>query len=321
MRGTRMSPIPLVVLCLGLATTALPNPVALPEPTRIRTQEELRQELGGDSYKEYSRATSVLLGLWDGQRDIAMEALRSPHVRVSEAAIHCLARIGDEDALAALRGVLVDTSVSVGVRAEAATALSYIGDQDSVPAIESVVAELGAGIGPEGRSDDDSILMRLYQYSFEQSLERLRRPDLARPLLRKGEHFIRYRFLLDDIACISLVEDSFMSFPPELARPEQRRVHEFPASDYRRICDLLQDGLYDYPGMISEGEYLVIELVDGREVALIKNGETFCLSTSDHRWVDSFCVKASELAAYLDVALSADRDTSGGGAENRESSN
>ena len=323
MRASMRSLPTLAVFCLGLAcsTAALSNPVMVPEPARIRTEEELRGELQGDSYKDYARATPVLMGLWDGRRGIAMEALQSQHDRVRKAAIHCLARIGDSDALVSLRAVLVDTSASFEVRKEAAAALSHIGDQSSVPLIERVVAELGVDIGPDGKSSDGSILKRLYQYSFEMSLERLQRPDLGNPLLTKGEHFIGYRFLVDDIESVSVVKNAFMGYPPELARRDQQQVRELPASDHRRICDLLQDGQYEYPGMITDGVYLVIRLVDGREVVLVKNREIFCLSTRDRAWVDGFCVRASELAAYIDAALVGMNEATPEGAASRESSN
>jgi hypothetical protein len=267
--------------------------------------------ISGDSYKTYAPATRTLSNLWDGRREIVMEALHSEHARVASAAMRTLALSGDDDAVVAIRQVLADTSASLEVRKEAAVALSRIHDQASIPIIESVVSELGADIGPDGRCSDGSILSRLYQYQFEQSLQRLERPDLARPLVQKGEHFIRYRFLLDDIASISVVKDSFWGFPPELARAEQRQVYVLPKEDQRRICDLLQDGTYEYPGMISEGLYLVITLVDGREVAMVKNGEIFCLSTGDHAWADPFCVRATDLAAYVDAVLSSERDSSG----------
>jgi hypothetical protein len=299
----RLLPYAVAVLCLGSTGVAFPNPVAEPQPQRIWTEAELRAELFEGSSHARAEAVSVLKYLWDGGLDIAMDALRSDQDALKSAAVRFLAGVGDADALDTIRGVLADTTLSLRVRGEAAKALSYVGDESAIPLIEGMIAELGATIGADGRTADGSIRSRFQQYSLQRSLDRLLRPGLRRPLVVKGHDFISYRFLLDDIQSISFITDSFFEFPPELARPDQRREYHLPDGDHRLICDLLQDGRFARYGSVWEGEYLVIELVDSSEVVFVKNGDLFCSSGRDWAGLDHFCVRASALARYLAEAV------------------
>jgi hypothetical protein len=78
--------------------------------------------------------------------------------------------------------------------------------------------------------------------------------------------------------------------------------YEFEPCEYRRICDLLQDGVPPELCNDGGGEFLVIELTDGRHIALIRQGVDFSLQAAVKGASSGFCVRAEALARYIEEA-------------------
>jgi hypothetical protein len=313
-----MEPRTLAIACVvGVcALCALPaptrgNPTAPPSPTRIESVEEIRSDLADSLSGASWRQTRRLEYLWDGRRDLLIELSGGGSRGVRKAAIQALGRIGDPESRAALRAVIAGPDEKLEILKETAYALAVARDTLSIPLVQAAIDRIGNDSGADSK---EARRRSLYKARLEDALACLRRPDLRRPLLLHDGQFIRYRFLLDDIEAITLIDDPLYGFPAELRRLKEHGRHRFDPSEHRTICDLLQDGKrVKWPGWLGQ-ECLEIRLHDGRSVALNRKGSRFSLYGPGRFWVKQFCVDSPGLAAYLDDAIASAEERGGGDA-------
>jgi hypothetical protein len=299
-----------LVLVLG-GSAAMGNPVPEPRPVPIASEQEVLTSIAEGKYSERYDGRATLSILWDGRLPLLTDALASEHQDVRREAMIALGNIGSHRAVAALRSVLADTSAQLEDLMTGANSLAWAGDTSSIPLIESIAQRLAVRRSQLGDTREGAI-MGAHVEILRGAVRRLERPDLRRPLIVRDGHFVRYRFLLDDISSIAVC-----GYPPD------DPIHTFAAAEYRTICDLLQDGYFVEPGMVTEEEYLVFELSDGRSIRLVRDGVNFCRSGGSwDRGDPGFCVASESLARYVDGQLGRP-DVSGGAgdAPSAESSN
>ena len=287
-----------VLLVMFLANLALfgqcyANPYIEPEPQRIASVAEVESVLADPSQTGAMRTSVLLRRLWDGHRDMLLKAVRSDNTWLHSAAILGLVGIGDKEAISSLTDVVEDTSAPFGSRFTAVQALGRLGafsELDAMRAFRASIDERG----------------RVYTDAVDRAIEMAERPDLAMPLIVRGSSFLEFRFFLEDIATAYVFRDGLhfvnggVIYSPNPNGPKNRE--EIPEAEYARVCELLQDGVFEVPGMIAEGEYLVFELTDGRHVAVGRSGDYFFThdSLTGSLGAPWLCVKCPELAEYID---------------------
>jgi len=287
-----------VTFCFMLASSeaSWANPYIEPKPRRIQSLADVEAAIrDAKAAVGFGQEMSTL---WDGRRDLLLEATRGPNEYLARRAMFGLAAIGDADAKAALVGILADSSVSFERRFAAAGALSWTGPVDA--SCLELLRRFGAEAREHGRIYGDAAILYL---------ARARRPDMQRPLISMGPMFLEFRFLLDDIAEVYVLDNpmAFVSsgvIYSETPSDEKNR-HVFKPDEYRHICALLQDGVSYHPQMLTEGSYLVFELKDGRQMAIVRDRSTFWAHESDAgNWASPwFSVRCDSLARYIDRAL------------------
>jgi len=288
-----------VVVSATLLAAVLPlaesyaNPYVEPEPQRIASVAEVESVLADSSHTGAMRTSALLRRLWDGRRDMLLEAMRSDNTWLHTAAILGLAGIGDNAAISSLADVVEDTSAPFGSRFTAVKALGRLGATAELAAMRAFRTSI------EERG-------RVYADAVDIAIEMAERPDLARPLIVRGSDFLEFRFFLEDIASAYVFRDGLhfvdggIIYSTNPDGPQNRE--EIPKPEYAGVCELLQDGTFDEPGMIVQGEYLVFELTDGRHVAIGRSGDHFYVRDSFTGSLGApwFCVSSPELAEYID---------------------
>lgn len=280
-----------LLLVLLAASASKSNPI--PEPIPLMSEEDISGSMENDEISVRSDARSTLQVLWDGRLDLLLMALRSSHSDVRQQAIRGLGAIGNFIALEAIRGVLADSTGGLEDAAIAGGTLAWLADTSSVPLISWRLqrAEASSAASPVTPGDwptQDSIRR------LRTALEWLERPDLTRPLIIRDARYVRFRFLLDDIASITLKRRSSDDVP----------IHEFDRSEFRDICGLLQQGRFVEPGVITEVEVLQFLLVDGRRVDLTRwNNQFYRGGGAWDRGFPAFCVESSKLAEFIDRSV------------------
>lgn len=274
------------------ASLAAANPVMEPRPMPITSEHELRDSMGRGKYSERHDGRVALSTLWDGRIPLLRGALASEHHDVKREAMRALGDIGNAEAVELLRGVLSDNTAQLEDIMVAANSLASARDTSSISLMESVAKRFAARREELGQTRE-GVTMGAHLDILGRAIQRLRRPDLRRPLIIRDAHFVRYRFLLDDISRVFLSR-----YPPD------KPTHTFGSDEYRTICDLLQEGGFVEPGMVSETEYLVFELADGRSIRLIRDGVNFCrFGGSWERGDPGFCMASEGLAQFIDSKL------------------
>lgn len=281
-----------VVALLTCCTDAVANPYVEPQPSRVASLQDLG--LGASDSTSYSggaRGVAYLDNLWDGRTGLLTRLLHSDDFSRRRAAMKGLARIGTSEALAALRAAITDTSMSLGERVELARALGAAADTQAIPLLDSL-------------SVDAYKESSVFGDVVELAIRLIKRPDLRRPLVERGEHFLEFRFLLDDVSAIYQLRDPLtFAYGGQIAttgRSVEGRRMDFTRDEFRTVCDLLQDGTFHSPSMVTCGGFLVIELVDGRHVALTRSGNSYWLRDEWNLVTLPFCVRADSLTRHVD---------------------
>lgn len=289
MIGTYRHIMTLALLTLMLHGSAVTGGgVSEPQPVPIASEQDVRSSIASGRYSERHRGRAALSILWDGRLSLLRDALASEHQDVRQEAMEALGSIGNAEAVAVLRSVLADTSAYLEDLMIAANSLAWAGDTLSTPLIESTAERFAAHRSQLGQTRE-GVTMGAHLRILRRAIRMLERPDLRNPLIIRDAHFVRYRFLLDDVASISV-----NGYPPD------RPIHTFDPAEYRTLCDLLQDGHFVEPGFVMDEEYLIFRLADGRSVELVRNGINFCQGGAWDRGRPGFCVASKSLARYID---------------------
>jgi hypothetical protein len=319
----RVSPKITTAALLGvlLASAAgFANPKPAPDTTWIRTEEELLEALFDSQYLTES-AIEQLGALWDEHVPLLTRAYRSSRSATRSRAAQALSGIGTEEALAPLREALRDTTADFSDIQDAAVALACAGDAASIPDARRVLGRLEREIA---RTDRDSrremVRLHFKRGVLLEAIARMERPDRNRPLMERGQYSLVYRFLLDDIASITLRPDYPFGAPDEFRLTLRPWEHEFDRDEFRDICTMLQLGSFvEWTGLGAE-QYLVVELIDGRKTVLNWRGDTF--EAFDPNWVwwvwphAPLAVSAPRLAEYLRGYLPGQDEASSGESSN-----
>lgn len=291
----------LLLVLLASHGSVLANPYAEPTPLRIRTLDEVERAVAASTGNAPTMVyANDLEHMWDGRRDMLVQAMHGENSYLARAAMMGLAAIGDEESSLILREVLADTALAFQRRLNAGTALGRMGDRASLELLQ-------------GLRVDASAQSFIYEGVVDLAIDRIERPDRLRPLIVQGPYFVEFRFLLDDISRIYVLRNALAFVSSGViyaANPTaSKSQHDFQPEEYRHICELLQDGQLYHPHSLAYDEYLIFELFDGRHMAVTRSGNTFWASDDDigdmgRPW---FAVRSDSLGAYIDRACAAER--------------
>lgn len=229
-----------MVLLIPLAE-ARANPVEPHRPLSIRSRDSLMLNLkrgGGPEFADAVWQASILGPEYAWL--LAELAQRDDLSLLLGSVLDGLARNGDPESLAALRGVVADTTRPIYVRLDAIAALGRSGDRGSLPLLAAIEADGG------GETSEAAVA----------AIDRIDSPWLYRDLITYERGFVRFGFLLDDIESIEYFDG------------RARRQCAFASEEYRQVCDLLQGGRIARPLMMSDAGRLVFRLRSGREMTL-----------------------------------------------------
>lgn len=240
----------IVAVALCWTGTSLANPYPEPLPRPIRTEEELVAAVGAGGPRMVEAIHQVAMLGPEHAWILADLAERDDLSIFTSTVFKGLARIGDAQSIQVLRDVVSDTSRPWHVRVEASSALVAARDVESAALLRDVAA-----------TAPDSFWRNL----LETDARRIESPRLFRDLFVYRKGFIDLGFLLDDIESITCSES------------HGRRTYQFPESEHRQVCELLQTGVgVDDSPLVSGMSYkLTFVLADGATGTLETDGVVF----------------------------------------------
>lgn len=157
--------------------------------------------------------------------------------------------------------------------------------------------------------DFEKRMRPINQVAADQVLFQIRRmenKDFERPLVVVDQGQLRFRFCLDEICNIYTLKERFTFvyngyIYSKNPKSEGIRV-DFPQKDMRKICDFLSDGeIHFFKEAFGYSEYLIIELCNGKHLALMKNGVEFIIAGGNKpEGYTQFSIESQALANYIE---------------------
>ena len=281
-----------VLAFVSCAVVAKANPI----PDQLTEEKIARRIAARDSTRR---------ALEDADLEIQMDALYGSNVVARDAAMTAMARDGTPEALAALRAALVDASFAVRQRVGMAQALGKAGDTVALPAVK----------GLSGEAHEMGVV---YGAVIDLVVRLLERPELRHPIIARVGERLEFRFQVHDIQSICLLGDSLTftldglvcRYGPDHS---QHRTEVDP-SEFGAVSELLSEGsLENPPSSYGMGGHLVLELADGRHLALMRDGNAFFLTGTWDFDARPYCVRSDTLASLLNQLRQSQRSARASG--------
>ena len=266
------------VLAIALVTGwASSNPSPPEPPYGISRSHELRKGLKIDYGLGRHAAVQQLRRLGPGRIALVEEALASEYEDVQRAAIAALGTIGNDVAKQHLLKVFQDSTANLGIRIAAAEALADIRDSAVIPALRQAI---------------DEVTDKCFREYVSRAIDRIGSHLVDAPIIDFRDGVVWFRFLLDDIADIRVIDD------------RSGEVHRFAPGQFQTICNLLQRGRTAEVGMLIEVREMHIELKDGRVANLGLDGNKIVYkdwSRYWHRW--HFTMTNPDLIGFVNRSM------------------